>query len=104
MKDRQAVDVLAALAQDTRLAIIRALVKAGTHGMAAGTIAEAVGVSPSNVSFHLATLENAGLLQSRRVQRSIVYVCNFQLIQQLGAFLLQDCCSGSPLGQSRPKA
>ena len=66
MDERQAVNAFAALAQETRLRIVRLLGQAGPDGMAAGSVAEAVGASPSNMSFHLKELERAGLVQSRR--------------------------------------
>jgi ArsR family transcriptional regulator, arsenate/arsenite/antimonite-responsive transcriptional repressor len=91
---RQAVETLGALAQDTRLAIIRLLVRAGPQGMAAGAIAERVGVSPSNLSFHVGTLERAGLVTASRQQRSVIYVCRFEVVEGLARFLLEDCCRG----------
>ena len=62
---------LGALAQEHRLAAYRLLVQAGPEGMAAGALAEALGVPASSLSFHLAQLSNAGLVSQRRVSRSI---------------------------------
>ena len=73
MEERQARTAFAALSQETRLRIVRLLVQAGPDGMAAGAIAEAVAVSPSNVSFHLKDLEHAGMIVPRREARSIIY-------------------------------
>jgi ArsR family transcriptional regulator len=53
MEDRKALATFAALSQETRLGIVRTLVVAGPEGLAAGAIAERMGVSPSNLSFHL---------------------------------------------------
>ena len=53
MDASQAISAFAALAQETRLSIVKRLVRAGPDGVSAGDIAEAVKVSPSNVSFHL---------------------------------------------------
>ena len=94
MIESQAAGILAALAQETRLRVVRTLVRAGPAGLAAGEIAEAVGVSASNLSFHLSTLETAGLIGSRRQQRSIIYTCNFAALEMLITYLVEDCCKG----------
>ena len=96
MDDRQARDCFAALSQQTRLAIVRLLVKAGPHGLAAGAISEAMGVSPSNVSFHLKELERAGLAVQRRESRSIIYAADYLKLRGLIDFLMRDCCGGHP--------
>jgi DNA-binding transcriptional ArsR family regulator len=96
MDQRQAISAFGALAQDTRLSIVRMLVKAGPHGMAAGMIAEHVGVAASNVSFHLKDLEHAGLVTSRREARSIIYSSDYETLSGLIAFLMKDCCNGHP--------
>ena len=96
MRERQALDAFAALSQDTRLRIVRLLVQASPDGLAAGAIGEAVGASSSNASFHLAHLERAGLIESRREARSIVYSAAYAGLAQLIRFLMEDCCQGRP--------
>lgn len=96
MKERQALSVFAALSQETRLRIVRLLVKAGPEGIAAGGIADAMGVSASNVSFHLKELENAGVIASRREARSMIYAADYEALSGLIAFLMKDCCAGRP--------
>lgn len=96
MDESQAVVGFGALAQETRLRILRLLVQAGPDGRAAGDIAIAVNVSPSNVSFHLKELERAGLIGQRREARSIIYAAAYPAIAELIHFLMQDCCSGHP--------
>lgn len=91
-----ALDAFAALSQHTRLQMVRALVVAGPDGLAAGTIGETVGASSSSASFHLSNLERAGLIQSRREARSIVYSANYQGLAALVEFLMMDCCQGHP--------
>ena len=91
-----AIDALAALAHETRLAVFRMLVKAGPDGMIAGAIAEKRNVPPSTMSHHLATLERAGLLQSTRESRLIHYRADYPGMRRLLVFLLQDCCQGAP--------
>ena len=96
MKERQAQSAFAALSQETRLRIVRLLVQAGPSGMAAGSIAEAVEVSASNVSFHLKELERAGIVRAQRQSRSIVYAADFDALRGLLEFLMHDCCAGRP--------
>ena len=96
MEERQALLAFGALAQETRLRILRRLVVAGHSGMAAGSIAEHAGVSPSNVSFHLKELERAGLVSAQRNSRSIVYTAEYDALSGLIRFLMEDCCSGRP--------
>jgi ArsR family transcriptional regulator, arsenate/arsenite/antimonite-responsive transcriptional repressor len=94
MKQSQALLSFAALSQDTRLEILRLLVRAGPEGMAAGAVAEKVGVSPSNLSFHLKELERAGLVSARREARSILYSADYTALRGLVQFLMEDCCAG----------
>src|SRR3954451_17901370 len=96
MDERQALDAFSARSQETRLRIVRLLVTAGPDGLAAGAIGEAVGASSSNLSFHLAHLERAGLIQSRRASRSIIYSAAYPALSGLIQFLMRDCCQGHP--------
>ncbi len=96
MDERQALDAFAALSQETRLRILRLLVRAGPAGAAAGVLGEAVGASSSNASFHLGHLERAGLIRSRREARSIIYSADLEGLSGLLRFLLEDCCRGDP--------
>lgn len=96
MKASQARDCFAALSQETRLAIVRMLVKAGSDGMAARAIADKAGVSPSNLTFHVKELENAGLITQRREGRSILYAAHYPTLGDLIGFLMKDCCAGHP--------
>jgi len=96
MNQNDARRAFAALSQETRLGIVRLLVKAGPDGKAAGEIAVAARVSPSNVSFHLKELEHAGLIEARREARSIIYSADFGVLRNLIGFLMNDCCDGRP--------
>jgi DNA-binding transcriptional ArsR family regulator len=96
MEERQALIAFGALSQETRLRILRALVVAGPEGIAAGTIAERMEVSASNVSFHLKELDRAGLVEARRDARSIIYSARYDALSGLVRFLMEDCCSGRP--------
>ena len=94
MDEGQAVKVFGAMAQETRLRIVRLLVQAGSRGMAAGAIADELGLQPSNASFHLGQLEKARLVDSRRDARSIIYTAAYPVLGELIRFLMEDCCAG----------
>ena len=96
MKASQALAAFAALSQETRLGIVRRLVREGPDGLSAGEVAEAAGVSASNVSFHLKELEHSGLVEARREARSIIYSANYDSLRDLIGFLMKDCCAGRP--------
>lgn len=94
MDERQAIAAFGALAQETRLRILRLLVAAGPQGLAAGVIADRVGVSASNVSFHIKELQRSDLLTARRESRSIIYAVDMTALDGLLRFLMEDCCAG----------
>jgi DNA-binding transcriptional ArsR family regulator len=96
MDEGQAVAAFAALGQAHRLRIVRRLVTAGPEGMPAGLLAEAVGVSATNLSFHLKELSHAGLVAARRDGRSIRYSAAYPDLSALIQFLMRDCCQGRP--------
>jgi DNA-binding transcriptional ArsR family regulator len=94
METNAALEAFQALAQDTRLAALRLLVQAGPNGLAAGMIADRLAVQPSTLSTHLAILERAGLVASRREARHIFYAAQYEGLRQLIAFMMEDCCQG----------
>jgi ArsR family transcriptional regulator, arsenate/arsenite/antimonite-responsive transcriptional repressor len=99
MKMIEAVHSLAALAQETRLGIFRALVQAGSEGLAAGRIAEAVGAPSSTLSFHLKELAASGLVKSRAEGRFIYYTADYAAMSELVSYLTEKCCQGMPAPQ-----
>jgi DNA-binding transcriptional ArsR family regulator len=101
MEKKAALSALAALSQGTRLDIYRLLVQAGPGGRPAGAIAEALGVAPNTLSFHLAQLTQAGLVAQRRESRSLIYSAEYDRMDALMAFLSVNCrglpsCAGTP--------
>lgn len=95
MKSIEAVQALAAIAQETRLAVFRALVVAGPEGLAAGRIATALEVAPATLSFHLKELDHAGLVSARQQGRYVIYSANFARMNALLAYLTENCCGGA---------
>ena len=95
MDSAAAVGALGALAQDYRLALFRLLVQAGDEGMAAGAIAEALGVPNSSLSFHLAQLTRAGLIKQERQSRSLIYTADYAAMNALLGYLTENCCAGA---------
>ncbi|MGK5017270.1 MULTISPECIES: ArsR/SmtB family transcription factor [unclassified Janthinobacterium] len=91
-----AIVALAALAQESRLAVFRLLVQTGPEGMAATKIAEALAIAPSSLSFHLKELAHADLVTASKAGRSIIYAANYAGMNGLLAFLTENCCAGSP--------
>lgn len=94
MKLKTAVTGLAALAQESRLAIFRLLVQKGPEGLCAGDIGAALGMVPATLSFHLKELSNAGLLKSRQDGRFIYYASDFKAMNALVGYLTENCCGG----------
>ena len=104
MKSNNAVSALASLAQEHRLALFRLLVQTGPDGMAAGALAEALGVPNSSLSFHLAHLNRAGLIAQRRAGRSLIYTADYDAMNALIAFLTENCCGGADCSPSAAPA
>jgi DNA-binding transcriptional ArsR family regulator len=92
MKTTSALDALSALAQDSRLAVFRALVQAAPRGLPAGDISARVGVPPATLSFHLKELSHAGLVKSRQQGRFVIYTANLTTMNSLVAYLTENCC------------
>lgn len=88
------IPALAALAQEHRLEVFRLLVTKGPEGLAAGEIARALDIPNSSLSFHLAQLQQAGLLTQRRAGRSLIYAADFAAMNALVGFLTDNCCGG----------
>ncbi len=90
-----ALQAFGALSNEHRLAIFRLLVQAGPEGMAAGDIADKLGIPSSSLSFHLAHLNRAGLITQSRDGRSLIYAADFTAMSGLVGFLTENCCGGA---------
>lgn len=96
MEKSDAIAALAALAQESRLDIFRLLVQAGGEGMAAGQIGKRLGLPSATLSFHLSQLKQARLLTFRREGRSLIYAAEYAVMNDLLAYLTENCCQGDP--------
>ena len=96
MESKDAATKFAALAQGTRIDVMRLLASRGASGMAAGELATTLEQAPSTLSFHLSALEQAGLVQSTRQGRHVIYAVRFAGLRALFSFLTETCCGGRP--------
>ena len=96
METKQAIAALAAIAQESRLAVFRLLVQAGPEGMIASKISEQLEIPPSSLSFHLKELSHADMVNVRQDGRFMIYSANFDTMNGLVGFLTENCCGGSP--------
>jgi protein-tyrosine-phosphatase/DNA-binding transcriptional ArsR family regulator len=96
MEASEAAQLFAALAQETRLALVRLLISAGPSGLPAGEIADRLATAPSTVSFHLSALERAGLTQSTRQGRNVIHAVRLLALRNLIAFVTETCCGSRP--------
>lgn len=95
MTTPDAIKALAALAQDSRLAIFRLLIEHAPDGLAVGAIGEALGLPSATLSFHLKELAHAGLVSSRQAGRFIFYTPVLDTVNDLVGFLTENCCAAT---------
>lgn len=95
MNTSEAIEALAALAHEHRLAVFRLLVEKGPEGLPAGEIAERIGLPPSSLTFHLQQLTRTQLLTQRRMGRQLMYAADFDAMNELLGYLTENCCSGA---------
>lgn len=96
MDKLDALSSFAALAQKTRLDVLKLLIKAGEQGLSAGEIGERLSIKQNTMSANLAVLARTNLVSNKREGRSIRYYANFAGIRELIGFLMEDCCGGNP--------
>ena len=95
MKAKDVIAALGALAHEHRLAIYRLLVQRGPDGLPAGHIANRLGLIPSSLTFHLQSLQRAGLISQRRESRQLIYSADFDAMNGVVGYLTENCCAGS---------
>lgn len=93
MKAEKVVQALGALAQESRLAMFRLLVKRGPDGYAPGELQDKLAIAAPTLSFHLKELQRAGLLAMRRDGRFLYYSADFAAMNELLGYLTENCCS-----------
>lgn len=96
MEQAQVLQALSALANATRLEVVRLLVPHGGKGLAAGEISRRLGISASGLSFHLSALEQAGLVSSQKISRQVIYRADHAALGEVIGYLLNDCCAAHP--------
>ena len=100
----QVIEALGSLAQEHRLAVFRLLIQTGKSGLPAGAIAEALNIPNSSLSFHLAHLKRAELIEQRREGRSLIYTANYGAMNALVGFLMENCCGGEDCAPTAAEA
>jgi ArsR family transcriptional regulator len=95
MENKHVIAALAALAQESRLAIFRLLVQTGPEGLSATKIAETLEIPPSSLSFHLKELTHADIVTQKKSGRFLIYSANFATMNGLLGFLTANCCGGN---------
>ena len=98
MSESEAVTALAALAHPIRLRVFRALVATGPTGLTPGVMQEGLVIPATTLSFHLKELANAGLVTSERASRNLIYRAAFEEMNELLAYLTENCCQGAACG------
>jgi ArsR family transcriptional regulator len=104
MTESEVVRSLAALAQEVRLRVFRALIVAGEDGLTPGTLSDQLEVPGNALSFHLKELTHAGLINQERQGRNLIYRASFATMNDLLGYLTENCCQGADCGATSAKA
>ena len=96
MESKKASSIFEALSSDVRLDVFRLLVKNAPGGLVAGDIARILDLPSTNLSFHLRTLVQSGLVSVEREGRYMRYKASIPLMLDIIGYLTAECCSGNP--------
>jgi protein-tyrosine-phosphatase/DNA-binding transcriptional ArsR family regulator len=96
MEITEAAALFGALGQESRLGVLQLLLTAMPAGVPAGEVADRLTMPASTTSFHLSALEKAGLVESARQGRQILYSIRLGALRELLGFLTETCCGGRP--------
>lgn len=95
-RDDEIIQRLSALAQPTRLAVFKLLMRAAPDGLAAGVLSADLGVQPNTLSSHLNILLRSGLVSQTRQGRNLIYRAEIDMVSDLMDGLVKDCCQDHP--------
>ena len=100
MKLDTAAEVLSQLGNETRLKIVRYLVKAGEDGAPVGELQGHLSVPASTLSHHLSNLKHAGLIKQHREGTTLFCVANYKTLDGVVRFLTEQCCVNARSGRA----
>ena len=92
MQWEEAAQGFAAMGSESRLQVLRVLIRAGHNGLTVGDIQQRSGIAPSTLAHHLKFLTGAGVVEQQRDGRSTINRANFDQLEQLAGFILSECC------------
>ena len=90
---QSAASILAELGNETRLTIVRHLVRAGGDGLMVGDIQRATGVPGSTLTHHLRRLCQVGLISRTRRGNALWCTADTGLVHSLAHYLIEECCA-----------
>lgn len=90
----EAIQLMSALAQPTRMAVFLTLAQHRPDGLAVGELAKLVDTPPNTMSTHLAILARAGAVVSRRDGRTVYYAVVPEAVRDLALFLVGSARGG----------
>ena len=94
-----AAALLSQLGNQTRLKIVRELVRAGRTGMAVGEIQKKLGTPNSTLSHHINHLRGVGLIRQTRESTILRCFIEYQKIEEIVKFLTEECCAAEVHGE-----
>ena len=97
----QAAKGYAAAGSEARLAVLQLLVKAGNEGMTIGGIGKELDMPPSTLAHHLRHLVASGMVTQEKQGREVKNTANFEFLENLGNFLLLECCKNQQFDKIR---
>ena len=99
-----AATLLDQLGNQTRLRIVRLLVRAGGEGRSVGDIQRALEIPASTLSHHLSHLRSAGVVWQEREGTVLHCFVDFRMISALVDFLTAECCADVAQSKRRQRA
>jgi len=95
----QAANCMDALGIPVRLRIYKMLVEAGSKGLSVGQIQEKTETPRSTVSHHIHRLMQADLVTQERIGTTLICRAKYNVMDNLLAFLEEDCCAADRTNQ-----